>query len=389
MRRGASFLRGDSCGKLRDNSLLREATPGCVKMSAKQLYDRADKEAGESEEASVTVRRGRGLNMPLDQYRREIDYLRISLTDQCNLRCVYCMPVSGLHFFPHEDLLTPEEIAAVARVAVSVGFRKFRLTGGEPTVRRELVEIIRRLSAIEGVGDLAMTTNGMLLPEMAKPLAQAGLRRVNIHLDTLNPSHLSRIMRWATREKIWRGIEAAEEAGLRPIKLNAVVARGYNDADVVELAALTRERDWHCRFIEMMPFANGECAAVAQGQFISNNEIRSRIEQELGPLTPLPSDPSGEAENFCLPDARGVVGFISPVSAPYCGSCNRMRLTADGKFHLCLLNDDEVDVKKQLRENGPEAVRDLLLKAVRLKPVGHHLQEGRFTQERRMFQIGG
>lgn len=327
--------------------------------------------------------------MPRDQFQREIDYLRISLTDQCNLRCVYCMPINGLQFFSQEELLTPSEIADVARVAVSVGFRKFRLTGGEPTLRRELLEIVRRLSALEGGCDLAMTTNGILLTELAKPLAQAGLRRVNIHLDTLNPTHLSRIMRWGTREKIWRGIAAAEEAGLLPIKLNAVMARGYNDDDAVELAALTRERDWHCRFIEMMPFANGECAVVAQEQYISNDEIRSRIEQELGPLTPLPGDPSEEAQNFRLPGARGVIGFISPVSAPYCGSCNRMRLTADGKFHLCLLNDDEVDVKKRLRETGPEAVRELLLKAVRLKPMGHRLHEGRFTQSRRMFQIGG
>ena len=164
--------------------------------------------------------------MPLDQYQREINYLRISLTDHCNLRCVYCMPINGLKFLPREELLTPSEIADVARVAVSVGFRKFRLTGGEPTLRPDLVEIVQRLGEIEGVGNLEMTTNGVLLPELARPLARAGLRRVNVHLDSLDPEGLPQIMRWGRLEQIWQGIEAAEEAELVPIKLNAVIARG-------------------------------------------------------------------------------------------------------------------------------------------------------------------
>jgi cyclic pyranopterin phosphate synthase len=327
--------------------------------------------------------------VPFDQYQREINYLRISVIDRCNLRCVYCMPLNGLQFLPREDLLTAPEIAEVVSVAVSVGFRKFRLTGGEPTLRPEIVEIVERISRIEGVGDLAMTTNGLRLPELALPLVRAGLKRVNIHLDTLHPERLERVMRWGKLDEFLKGIEAAEQANLTPIKLNAVIARGYNDADVAELAALTIERDWHCRFIEMMPFGAGECATVAREQYVSNDEVRERIERELGPLTPLPGLPSDEAVNYRLPHARGVVGFISPVSAPYCGSCNRMRLTADGKFHLCLLNDDEMDIKKQLRESGPEAVRAILLKAVRQKPMGHRLHEGLFTQNRRMFQIGG
>src|SRR3990172_5343749 len=191
--------------------------------------------------------------MPLDQYQREINYLRISLTNHCNLRCVYCMPINGLKFFSREELLSPAEIAEGVRVAASVGFRKFRLTGGEPTLRHDLLEIVRRMAAVEDVGDLAMTTNGILLPELARPLAEAGLRRVNIHLDTLHPERLPQIMRWGTLDQIWRGVEAAEEAGLVPLKLNAVIARGMNDADVVELAALTLERGGPYRFIEMMP----------------------------------------------------------------------------------------------------------------------------------------
>ena len=327
--------------------------------------------------------------MPLDQYQREINYLRISLTDHCNLRCVYCMPINGLTYLPTDQLLTAAEIAAVVQVAVSTGFRKFRFTGGEPTLRRDLLEILKRVRAIEGVGDLAMTTNGILLPELAKPLAQAGLTRVNIHLDTLNRERLGKIMRWGRFDDIWRGIEAAEEAGLTPIKLNSVIAKGYNDEDVVELAALTLKRDWHMRFIEMMPFGQGDCASLVRDQFVSNDDVRLRIEQALGRLEPLAGHLSDESVNFRLPGALGVVGFISPVSSPYCGSCNRMRLTAEGKLHLCLLNDDEMDIKKQLRENGPEAVREILFKAVLLKPMGHRLHEGVFTQNRRMFQIGG
>jgi GTP 3',8-cyclase len=327
--------------------------------------------------------------MPIDQFQREINYLRISVIDRCNLRCVYCMPLNGLQFLPSSELLTPAEIAEVVRVAVSAGFRKFRLTGGEPTLRPDLIEIVERIARVEGVGDLAMTTNGILLPQLAKPLVKAGLKRVNIHLDTLHGERLERVMRWGNLADMQKGIEAAEQAGLTPIKLNAVIARGYNDQDVAELARLTLDRDWHFRFIEMMPFGSGECAAVAREQFVSNQEVRERIESALGKLTPLPGLPSDEAVNYRLPDARGVVGFISPVSAPYCGSCNRMRLTADGRFHLCLLNDDEMDIKKQLRENGPEAVRAILLKAVHQKPMGHRLHEGLFTQNRRMFQIGG
>ncbi|MSO18862.1 MAG: GTP 3',8-cyclase MoaA [Acidobacteria bacterium] len=325
-----------------------------------------------------------------DQFGRVIDYLRISVIDHCNLRCVYCMPEHGLKFLPPSDLLTPSEIASVVRVAVDAGFRKFRLTGGEPTLRPDLLDIVRQITAIPGAGELAMTTNGILLPDLAKPLVAAGLRRVNIHIDSLDSVSLAKIMRWGKLEDIWRGIEAAEAAGLTPIKLNAVVTRGYNDQDVAALAALTLSRDWHFRFIELMPFGSGETAQVARDNYISNDEVRARIEAAHGPLTELPSgDASDESRNYRLPNARGVVGFISPVSAPYCGSCNRMRLTAEGKLHLCLLNDDEMDIKKQLRQNGQDAVRDILLKAVHQKPVGHRLHEGLSTKNRGMFQIGG
>jgi cyclic pyranopterin phosphate synthase len=329
--------------------------------------------------------------MPRDSFNREINYLRISLIDRCNLRCIYCMPVNGLQFLPKPELLTPEEIERVATAAVMVGFRKFRLTGGEPTLRPDLVEIVERMASVAGVGDLALTTNALLLPKLARPLKAAGLNRINIHLDSLNPATVERQMRWGSFGQIWAGIMAAEAAGLTPIKLNAVVTAGYNEADVIDLARLTLERDWHVRFIELMPLGDGECAKLSIQRYVSNIETRRRIEAELGPLISLESsNPSDEARNYRLATGRGVIGFISPVSEPYCGTCNRMRLTADGKFHLCLLNDDELDVRAALRSSKRlEEVARILMRAVEFKPTGHHLLEGRSTHDRSMYQIGG
>ena len=329
--------------------------------------------------------------MPRDRFGREINYLRISVTDHCNLRCVYCMPLRGLRFVASEQLLTAAEIELTARAAVSVGFRKFRLTGGEPTLRPDIVDIVGRIASIDGVRDVAMTTNAILLPRLAKPLREAGLTRLNIHVDTLHPERLKKLMRFGTLEEIEAGIAAAEAAGLAPIKINSVVTRDYNDTDVVEMARRAKERDWHVRFIELMPLGGGEAAHVALSQFVPSRETRQRIEAELGPLLPVPSaNPSDESKNFRFQDGRGIVGFISPVSEPYCGTCNRMRLTADGKFHLCLLNDDEMDVKAALRSGGGiEAVARILEKAVLAKPTGHRLDEGVSTEERSMFQLGG
>ena len=326
-----------------------------------------------------------------DSFQREINYLRISVIDHCNLRCVYCMPLRGLSFIPSPELLTAAEIEEVARAAVGIGFRKFRLTGGEPTLRPDLVEIVRRIAAVEGVDDLAMTTNAILLPRLARPLVEAGLDRVNIHVDTLDPVHLKKLMRFGTLEEIEAGIAAAAEAGLLPIKVNCVVTRDYNDMDVALLARRAKQDGWHVRFIELMPLGGGEAAHVALSQFVPSHETRARIEAELGPLVPITNrSASDESRNFRFADGDGVVGFISPVSEPYCGSCNRMRLTADGKFHLCLLNDDEMDVKKALREGGGrEQVAKILARAVGAKPTGHRLDEGISTEDRAMFQLGG
>ncbi len=329
--------------------------------------------------------------MPLDTFGRTIDYLRVSLIDHCNLRCVYCMPLGGLQFARAEEVLSPAEIERVVRAAVDVGFRKVRLTGGEPTLRPDLVEIVERLGRLAGLRDVAMTTNGILLPRLAHRLAGAGLRRVNVHLDTLHPGRLQRVMRFGTVEEIWAGIEAAEAAGLRPIKLNVVVTRGYNDEDVVDLARLTLERDWHVRFIEAMPLGGGECARLAVSNYVSNQDTQRRIEAALGPMAALADQhPADESQNFRLDGARGVIGLISPVSRPYCGNCNRMRLTADGKFHLCLLNDDELDLRRALRNGGHDGpLRTALLQAVAAKPTGHHLARGISTEDRSMYQLGG
>lgn len=326
-----------------------------------------------------------------DRFGRGIDYLRISLTERCNLRCAYCMPTEGLSFAPDAELLDAAEIEAVVRAAATVGFRKVRLTGGEPLLRADVVDIVRRIAGVAGIADISMTTNGIRLPQLAAPLKAAGLRRVNVHINSLNPENLSRLMRWGRLEDLWAGLHAAEAAGLLPIKINAVVARGFNDEDVVDLAALSLIHDWTVRFIELMPLGAGQESRFAINRYVPNHEVKARIEAALGPLEALPNaDAADEARNYRLAGAPGRVGFISPVSEPYCGTCNRMRLTADGKLHLCLLHDDELDLRAALRGGGDsEALAAILARAVAAKPTGHALNRGIHTEARRMHAIGG
>ncbi|MCK6628178.1 MAG: GTP 3',8-cyclase MoaA [Anaerolineae bacterium] len=324
-----------------------------------------------------------------DSFGREINYLRLSLTDRCNLRCVYCMPMQGLMFVPGSELLTAEELEKVVRAAVEVGFNKVRLTGGEPTLRQDVVDIVRRLARIEGVDQLVMTTNGYRLPYIAQDLAAAGLKRVNIHVDSLNKEGLAKIMRLGSFDKAWAGIEAAEKAGLTPIKLNAVITRGYNDHAAVELARLTLEKSWQIRFIELMPFAGP--TEIQLENYVSSDEVKSWIEAELGPLFPINDGKlDGEARVYRLAGSLGMVGFISPVSNPYCDDCNRMRLTADGRLRMCLLTEGELDFRQTLRSGGNH--RDLVAlfeRAIQAKPVGHSLRSGLFAENRTMSQIGG
>ena len=328
--------------------------------------------------------------MPRDGHGRIIDYMRISVMDRCNLRCSYCMPLEGLKFLPEEKLLTAPEIGLVTEAAVSAGFRKFRITGGEPTLRKDLTEIVSRMRAVAPEADIAMTTNGILLPGLAEDLKSAGLDRVNIHLDTLDGERVRQIMRLADLDKILAGIDAASAAGLTPIKLNSVVVRDLNDNDLVEMARLTIDQPIHVRFIELMPFGSGEPEEIARQQVVPSAESRQKIEAALGELIPDPSpDPADESRNFRFANAQGNIGFISPVSDPFCGFCNRVRLSAEGKLLLCLLRDDEADLRSVIRSGGGvSAIREALSKAILQKPVGHALDQG-IHSSRRMHEIGG
>jgi len=326
--------------------------------------------------------------MALDRFGRPIHYLRISLTDHCNLRCVYCMP-EDMTFRPSAELMQDDEILFLTRLFASLGFDKFRLTGGEPTIRAHIVDIVRGIANTPGVRSLSMTTNGVLLSRLAQPLKEAGLQRVNISLDTLNPDKFKRLTRWGKLENVWDGVRAAEKAGLTPIKINAVVVRGHNESDVVELARLTIKHPWQVRFIEMMPFAGATELQLMQA--IKAEEIRDRIQSELGPLEAGNNGRlDGEARIFCLPGAKGDIGFISTITEPFCASCTRARLTADGRLRLCLLREGEVDLLTPLRAGASlEELRDIILDGIWHKPWGHGLAEGIIPLNRVMSEIGG
>ena len=326
--------------------------------------------------------------MALDRFGRNIHYLRISLTDHCNLRCVYCMP-EDMTFRPNAELMQDAEILLLVRLFSSLGFDKFRLTGGEPTVRAHVVDLVDQIADMPGVRSLSMTTNGVLLSRLARPLAEAGLKRVNISLDTLNPEKFRRLTRWGSLEDVWAGVLAAEDAGLTPIKLNAVVVHGYNETEVAGLAQLTLEHPWQVRFIEMMPFAGA--TDLQLGQMVTAEQIRAQIEAELGPLEIANGGKlDGEARLFRLPGAMGDVGFISSVTEPFCASCTRARLTADGRLRLCLLREGEVNLLAPLRAGATlEELRQLILDAIWYKPWGHGLEEGVIPLNRVMSEIGG
>lgn len=323
-----------------------------------------------------------------DSYGRPMTYLRISLTDRCNLRCVYCMPALGAKFAPRAELLTDDEILTVVRAAAKIGFNKIRLTGGEPTIRPHVADIVRGIAATSGIDDIAMTTNGLLLQRLAPELKAAGLGRVNVSIDTLQPERFTAITRGGKIEKVWAGIAAAEAAGLSPIKLNAVVVRGQNDDEVADLAALTLKHPWQMRYIEVMPLEG--VGDVHDSGLVTTAETLDLIEQAHGTLERLEAPPGDPARVYRIPGAAGTIGFISPVSQPFCAFCNRIRLTADGKLRLCLLRNDEVDVRDILRGGGTE---DDLIEQIRFgvwrKPWGHGLAEGDRKMGRGMSQIGG
>ena len=326
--------------------------------------------------------------MALDRHGRHIHYLRISLTDHCNLRCVYCMPENYI-FRPNTELMQDEEIITLVKLFVRLGFDKFRLTGGEPTVHTHVVDLVREITSLPGVKNLTMTTNGILLNQLAKPLAEAGLQRVNISVDTLNPEKFRQITRWGSLEKVFAGIRAAEQAGLSPIKINSVVVRGNNETEVVDLARLTLQYPWQVRFIEMMPFASSADFQIQQ--MVTADEIYQLIIRELGPIESTNGGQlDGEARTFRIPGAKGELGFIASVSQPFCASCTRARLTADGRLRLCLLHEREVDLLTPLRTGASlEELSQLILEGVWNKPWGHSLEDGLIPLNRVMNEIGG
>jgi len=323
-----------------------------------------------------------------DSFQRPINYLRISVTDRCNLRCVYCLPPEGVRLISHDEILSYEEVYTIAQAAAELGIDKIRLTGGEPLVRLGLPKLIQMLAQIEAIDDISLTTNGTLLSRYAAELKQAGLQRVNVSLDTLKQDKFELITRCGNSlGEVLEGIEVARAAGLNPVKLNMVVMAGINDDELVDFAAKTIAEAWHVRFIELMPFV-GEGATAPR--FVSASEMRQRVEL-LGELKPcLPSVGNGPAKYFRFPHARGTIGFITPISEHFCFQCNRMRLTADGKLRPCLLSDYEVDVKQPLRDGISSAeLKELIKQAVANKPLRHRMAEGYVPKKRPFSQVGG
>jgi len=317
-----------------------------------------------------------------DGFQRGISYLRISVTDRCNLRCIYCMPPEGVELVSHDDILSFEEILLAVRAAVALGIDKIRITGGEPLVRSGVVELVSMISAVEGVKDISMTTNGILLDKYAGRLAGAGLDRVNISLDTLKHERFKEITRTGTLADTLKGIEAATAAGLAPVKINMVPMHGVNDDEVIDFARMTLTSGWHVRFIELMPLN-------MQAGFVPTHILQQQIEQ-LGPLQPFFGIAgNGAARYFTLPGASGTIGFISPLSEPFCEGCNRLRLSASGMVFPCLFSADGIDIRTTLRNGADmEAIKHLLASAIAAKPMKHNLAAGG-PVDKKMSGIGG
>lgn len=327
---------------------------------------------------------------PMDGFHRRIDYLRLSITDRCNLRCRYCMPSQGIPKLKHEEILRYEEIMRVAHIAVRMGMSKIRITGGEPLVRKDLLYLCENISKIPGLSSLSITTNGVLLGRFAESLFSAGIRRINISLDTLKRDKFFSITRVDCFEEVWRGILAAQKAGISPIKLNTVIMRGTNDDEIEDLARLTVDYPLHVRFIELMPFQSNE--SLTQSEFVSSDEILERL-HAIAPLDHVPGpEGNGPASHFRLSGAQGTIGIISPISHHFCAECNRLRLTADGKLRTCLFSTEETDLRDLLRDSASdESIIQTIREAIRSKPERHTLDRAfsRKCFSRPMSTIGG
>jgi cyclic pyranopterin phosphate synthase len=325
----------------------------------------------------------------VDNDRRIINYLRVSITDRCNLRCIYCMPEEGVDFIPHSEILTYEEILPVVDLCTRHGIRKVRLTGGEPLVRKDIISFIDMLYQIDGLEEIALTTNGVLLKEFARPLKESGICRVNVSLDTLRPERFRRITRRDYFYRVWEGIEEAESAGLEPIKINVVVMRGVNDDEILDFARLTYKKPYHVRFIEIMPF--GERNIWTPETFVTIKEILDRI-KHVGTLRRVVSSAlDGPARRYTLDGAKGEIGFIGALSNNFCDKCNRLRLTADGNLRGCLFSDHETDLKTALRKGRSDSyLLGLIKDTIADKPKNHGLNLYNLRKcARPMNSIGG
>lgn len=323
----------------------------------------------------------------LDQFGRSIEYLRISVTDRCNFRCVYCMPESGMAWLPRQQILSYEEITEVVRQLAPLGLRRLRITGGEPTVRPDLPTLIRELRGVPGIEDIALSTNGVKLPEMAQVLRDAGLDRVNMSSDSLRPDRIAEIARRNLSFDPIVAATAATRAGLDPLKINVVVIRGANDDEVEDFAALTVVHPWHVRFIELMPV--GDLAGTEFERVVPSEEVLSRIAARFGVLEPVdgPARGNGPARYLRVAGARGTIGVITPLSHTYCDTCNRVRLTADGRLRTCLYGDHEVNLREPLRAGEPLA--PYFAKALAEKPREHELLKLRVGGLKALSEVGG
>jgi cyclic pyranopterin phosphate synthase len=321
-----------------------------------------------------------------DQFGRSIEYLRISVTDRCNFRCVYCMPAEGLPWLPKSDILSYEEIAAVVGQLAPLGLKRLRITGGEPTIRPDLTRLIAMLRAVPGIEDIALSTNGVKLPTMSTELKAAGLDRVNISADSLRQDRIVAIARRDLGFDPVSAARAATAAGLTPVKINVVVMRGVNDDEVVDFAALTRDNPWHVRFIELMPV--GDLRELTMDHVVPSDEILSRV-ATLGALSAVagPERGNGPAAYYQLAGAAGSIGVITPMTHTYCGSCNRVRLTADGRLRTCLFGDHEVDLRTPLRAGEP--LEPSFVRALAEKPKEHALLQMQIGGLRALSQVGG
>ena len=327
----------------------------------------------------------------VDSYGRKIDYLRISITDHCNLKCYYCTPFSGRSHLERSEILTYEEMLKVARAAAAAGITKIRVTGGEPLVRKGVVEFCRMLSEIDGLKSLALTTNGIYLEEMAEPLFRAGVRRINISLDTLKPERFEKITGYDWLPRVLAGIKRAERTGMHPIKINTVVMRGINDDEIEDLARLTLDNPYHVRFIELMP-TDSSAYGSYESLFIPVEEFMKKITQSETIQIEPATDSYGPARLCRLPGAVGKVGFIAPISWHFCASCNRLRVTADGKIKTCLFSREEIDIKSPVRDGATrEDIINIFRQAVGHKPAGHQLnaKDHQNACQRAMRAIGG